>query len=142
MLASIAQWIHITAAVVGVGGVVFIRLILLPILRAADPDTAKNLQPRINARFVPVLWSCLALLLITGLYNIGVVAERGFDNLPPGYLHTLATKLVLVLILIFSAAVATFPMFERFKSKRPALLLLNVVLGLAILLLSAFLRRM
>ncbi|MFH0792985.1 MAG: CopD family protein [bacterium] len=141
MLPAINQWIHLTAAVVGLGGVVFIRLILFPVLQATDPDTAKSLQPRITARFVPVLWLCLTLLLLTGPYNIHILADRGFDNLPSAYLHALLAKLVLVVILFFSAAVATFPMFARFKSKRPALLLLNVVLGILILLLSAFLRR-
>lgn len=100
----ISVWLHITAAMVWIGGMVFLALILVPALRKPEYQAvAPALVYVTGIRFRWVGWSCLALLVLTGLFNL---AERGVgwaDLWSSGFGQRLGFKLVVVgLILLLS----------------------------------------
>lgn len=135
------QWIHLLAAVVAVGGVIFVRAVLLP-ASESEPGDPSLLQKAV-ARFRPILWTCIGLLLVSGLYNVYLVAVRGVLSIS-GYTHVLITKIVLALIMFAIAFGLTLPGDPEtgLRARRRFWLSVNVALGLVVLFLSAYLRRM
>ena len=137
----VAQWIHVLSAALAVGGVVFVRLALLPAAREADSDEGQTLAMRSLARFRPILWSCIGLLLVTGLYNSFQVAVRGGLTVP-AYTHVLMTKIVLALGMFAFALTAPGELFAGIKIRRNLWLTVNIILASVVLFLSAFLGRL
>lgn len=102
------QWVvyvHILAAMVWVGGMLFLGFALVPALRAESPAIRSAIMGRIGRQFRWVGWGAIAILLITGVWNL---RNRHFswDMIANGDVfrgtwgHILAVKLALVLILI------------------------------------------
>ncbi len=133
------QWLHLLAAVVGVGAVVFFRILLLPSLGSLPPEQRSALVARLAPRFRLAVWLAIIVLIFSGVFNL-LESPRLAE---PAYRHVLEVKLVLALVLFSIALAATLPLpsLNRIQQKRPALLATNVVLGVIIILLSAYLRR-
>lgn len=64
-------WVHILAAIVWIGGMAFLGLVIVPVMRQPDlgPD-ANTLFHRAAVRFRNVGWICIGLLLASGLGNL------------------------------------------------------------------------
>jgi uncharacterized membrane protein len=131
------------AALVAVGGVIFLRFILLPSVRELSEADRKALMERTVGRFRLPLWTAFGLLILTGLYNAGQVAVRGGFSIPL-YVEILMVKMLLAFVLFGIAVILTFPgpVFLALKARRQGLLMFNVGLATFIVLLSAALRRM
>lgn len=66
-----ALLLHIVAAVIWIGGMVFLGVVLIPVLRhpSIRSQTALLLQ-RTGRRFRNLGWACLLLLVATGVVNL------------------------------------------------------------------------
>src|SRR5258708_12631566 len=64
------QWMHLTAAVTGVGGIFYTRLVLFPAACELPPEARTKLAERVVARMRPISFTVIAVLLITGFYNV------------------------------------------------------------------------
>jgi putative copper resistance protein D len=66
-----AVLLHILAAVIWIGGMVFLGAVLIPVLRdpAMRPQAAILIQ-RTGRRFRNLGWACLLLLIATGVVNL------------------------------------------------------------------------
>lgn len=98
-------WIHLLAAAVWLGGMAFLALIIVPVMRKpAYREQASALVQQTGLRFRRVGWICLILLVLTGSFQL---IQRGFgwDDVWSGNLfaggfgHTLGLKLVLVALI-------------------------------------------
>ena len=70
-------WLHLVAAMVWIGGTLFIVLVLVPMLRRPEwQGQAAQLVQTIGHRFRQVSWSVLLVLLATGVSNLFL---RGFS---------------------------------------------------------------
>ncbi len=139
MTSTLMQWIHVAAAVVGIGGIIFVRIILLPSVHHLNPEQRDLLLKRVMGRFRWLSWSAIILLLGSGLYNTRQVWE-----VPPGvYWRFLELKIALALILFAISFCLTLPfkVFERFRARRKLWLSIAAVLGMIVILISAYLRR-
>jgi len=68
----LSVWVHILAATVWIGGMLFLVLVVVPWLRkGARPDAAVFLRET-GERFRNVGWICFVVLLITGTFNLWV----------------------------------------------------------------------
>ena len=70
MLYQTAVFIHILSAVVWLGGMLFLVLVLVPLYRRerkAGGDMGELLR-QITQKFLPVAWTAMALLVVTGIY--------------------------------------------------------------------------
>lgn len=68
----IALLLHILAAVIWIGGMVFLGIVLIPVLR--DPTLRAQAVPliqRTGRRFRNLGWTCLVILVVTGIINLG-----------------------------------------------------------------------
>lgn len=67
------QWVvfvHIIAAIVWVGGMLFLPLVLVPIVRREEPRVRAALMSSVGHRFRTVGWIAIGVLLVTGVWNL------------------------------------------------------------------------
>ena len=125
----LSVWIHILAACLWIGGMLFLVLVLIPALRTLpDPRMRAELISVTGRRFRLVGWVTLAVLVITGwtnLYARGVRVAGLFDGafwqVPFG--QVLAWKLVFVLLILTLSVVHDFhvgPKASELASSRQA----------------------
>lgn len=73
------QWVvfvYILAAIIWIGGILFLALVLVPVLRAQPRQARAALLGAVGDRFRTVGWIAIATLLVTGVWNL---RNRGFD---------------------------------------------------------------
>jgi len=99
MEASLLIWLHLVAAVSWIGGMVFLSVVLVPILRREPFASQKTLLFLAMARrFRVVVWGIIAVLLFTGPL---LLHQRGIPIADPSKWPTiLVVKLGLVTILL------------------------------------------
>ena len=65
------RFLHVLAAITWIGGMLFVALVLVPVVRAqADPALRARLFHEVGVRFRAVGWAALLVLLATGLINL------------------------------------------------------------------------
>lgn len=69
-LSLLARSLHVLAAIVWIGGMLFIALVLVPVLRRLEPAERLRLVHATGLRFRTVGWIALSLLLLSGLLNL------------------------------------------------------------------------
>lgn len=138
----LAQWLHLSAAVAAVGGVFYVRVVLTKSLRALPPEQGRLVVKAAARRFHPVLWVAIAVLFVSGFYNVATAAARGVAD--PLYWRLLGVKVLLALVLFALALAVTLPApaLVNFQRRRPQVLAVNLALAAVILYLSAYLRRL
>lgn len=147
---SLMQWIHVGSVVLMIGGFFFFRVVLLPIAkRFPKPEALISSALR---RFSGVVWTALLTVLVSGLYNFitffraarAIAATGSFVSDYSLYILVLGVKLFIVFLIFTLAIILTFPypVFDVFQKKPAPWLNLIVVLGLIVIFLSAFLRRL
>lgn len=102
-------WLHVLAATVWLGGLLFQNHILFPLVARAGPRSIVAAAVR---RFRWITWAAIVVMVLTGLHNL--------TRLPPmahltesGVLSLLALKLFLVVIVLMLAAHRDFGLAAR-----------------------------
>jgi len=139
-MTTFMQWIHLMAAVVGLGGMGFILLILIPSLGVLDEEQRLKFSQAVAGRFRWASWSAMLLLLISGLYNV----RRYYWEEPWDRAWKFLALKVLLSFLLFAIVLGItipFKLFEPLRARRRMLLLVAFILGVVVVLISAYLRR-
>ena len=97
--------VHILAAMVWVGGMLFLALVVVPAARSLPPAERSALFHLVGPRFRTVGWSCVGLLLVTGVVNLayrGVMWENLFtaELWSSEFGRVLAVKLVVIAVML------------------------------------------
>ncbi len=92
-------WLHLLAAVAWIGGMVFLSLVLVPVLKREPFAAQRGALIRAAAmRFRLVVWSAIGVLLTTGPL---LLLSRGWSlGEPDGWPAVLIVKIVLIAILL------------------------------------------
>jgi uncharacterized membrane protein len=115
----LSVWLHILAAIVWIGGMVFLGVVLVPVLRQ---DEFKHIRTPMlyetALRFRWAGWVMLGLLVVTGFLNVGLRGYPCSALLSAGFWQStwgtlLAWKLVLVTIVLGMSAVHDFMLGPR-----------------------------
>lgn len=112
-------YLHILAVVVWLGGMAFLVLVLVPLVRRPEfRPQAAPLFHWVGTRFRPVGWACLTLLVVTGTIQVLARGVRLSDLLSADfwgsvYGRTLAWKLVAVAVILGASAVHDFVVGPR-----------------------------
>jgi uncharacterized membrane protein len=69
-LASV--WLHIVAATIWVGGMLFLTLVVVPWLRGPGRATGIAMLRDTGRRFRTIAWVCFAVILVTGMFNLSM----------------------------------------------------------------------
>ena len=137
---TFVQWIHLSAAVLGVGGIAFLHIILLPSTRALSPDQRDAFLRTVMGKFRWVSWSAIALLFLSGLYNV----RQYYWEVPWGHDWKLLTLKIFLALVVFTIALALslpFKILDWFRARRQMWLAIALTLAMIVILISAYLRR-
>jgi uncharacterized membrane protein len=139
MLSTIMQWIHVSAAVVGVGGIAFLVAILFPAMRRVEPGQREVVLRDVLTRFRWATWSVILLLIVSGIYNMSLVWEAPWGI----YWKMLTVKIALALVVFLIALCLTVPLktLNWFRVRQEKWLAIALGLAMVVILISAYLRR-
>ncbi len=150
---ALILWLHLLAAIIWIGGIVFQVLVVFPTLARAATIARIRLALSLEARFRMLVWPAIGLVLFTGLVNLMHVWYATVVtavSVSPTFIPVLSIKLSLVVGMIvlqavlqllvqprrvaalraWPAGVDDVPLALR-KWQRLALLLYSTLMGLA-----------
>lgn len=137
----VSRFLHITAAMIAVGGAIFALFAVLPAVQVIPEDAKGHFHKTLLRRFGMLLMFSIGLLLLTGFYNY-LINERVAHKGQAIYHALMGVKILLALGVFFIASVLTgsSPAFEGMRRKRKRWLTVNVLMALAVVALGAVLR--
>ena len=137
----VVRFLHLSAAIIAVGGAIFSLMVILPSIKAAPQEVREGLVESVRRRTARLVMLAITLLLITGFYNYianEVPAHKGQAH----YHGLMGFKIVLAMAVFFlaSSLAGRSAAFEGLRKRRAFWLMINVLLGLAIVAIGAVLR--
>ena len=140
---SVSLWLHIAAVVLAIGGTSFVLFVLGPTLRRLPGEAQQQIFAGIRTRFFPIVWGCIAVILLSGLAAAGslqVLRPQVLFGTTYGWLLT--TKILLALILFTCALLITLPNegLARFRARATQYQRMIVSIAVIIILIATFLR--
>ena len=139
-MSTFLQWVHVTAVVLSVGGMAFLLIVLTPGLGDLQPEQRQRLAKLVMNRFRWVLWSAMAVLLLSGLYNI----REYYWEVAWGKSWELLTVKIVLACIVFAIALALtlpFKLLDWVRALRQVWLAIAVGISVAVIFISAYLRR-
>jgi uncharacterized membrane protein len=144
---SLALTFHILAAIIWIGGMFFGHVVLRPSVGALELPARLALWERVLRRFFMWVWLSIAALLVSGFVMV-FIGYGGFAVLPPNIslMMTIGVLMAAIFTYIYfvpwqrfsrSVATADWPSAERSIKKIRRLVGLNLLLGLATVVLAA-----
>ena len=140
--ALISRWTHILFAVIGVGGLFFIRFVLHgAATESLDEAGHKALREAVVKRWKWWVMISIGLLLASGLYNYLVVTRQHHSG--QAFYHALfGVKFLLALGFFFLGSVLTgrAKAFDRLREWSPLWQSVMVVLALLVILIAGLMK--
>jgi len=139
-MSTFLQWVHVTAAVLSVGGMAFLLIVLRPGIGGLEPEQRERLSKQVIDRFRWVLWSSMALILLSGLYSI----REYYWEVAWGKSWELLTVKIALACVVFAIALAVtlpFKLFDWVRARRQFWLAIAVGVSVVVIFISAYLRR-
>jgi uncharacterized membrane protein len=140
LLGLVFRWLHILAAIAAVGGSLFARFVVLPVL-APLPDVERStLHAAMRARFAKIVAASIAFLLVSGLYNFLVLVAN--YELPRWYHPLFGVKFLLAFAIfaIASLLVGSSPAAEALRKNTRTWMNVNLTLAVLVVCISGVLR--
>ena len=159
---ALVFWLHMLATVAWLGGLAAIAILVLPsakrVLKPADQLAFIEAMQR---RLEPLAWFSLAILIVTGLFQLSVNPHYdGFLSTSGQWSLAILTKHALVVIMVVVSAIQTWEVLpairrglmriekgqidesevQRLQKRENLLLRLNIGLSILILAATAFAR--
>lgn len=139
----ILRYMHILGAIALMGGTIFMRFALVPVVPGLDEKSRAELHEGVRSRWSKFVMIAAALLLISGIANLGLAARYEFAP-PVGKLYNMiaGVKLILALPIFLFASFLTGrgEMAKKFQAKRVMWLNVNLALAVLMVLIGGFLR--
>lgn len=129
----VSVFLHITAATILIGGAFFMR-VLLHKYAARQGGLSDELRATLTKRWIHLMWNMILVLTLTGVFQM-MYRMASWKNTDA---HGIFGAKFIVFLAVVGVAVA---ITKAKPEKRPALVALNIGLGIAILFLSTWLAR-
>ena len=108
---SIALGLHVLAAVIWVGGMAFAYAFVRPAAGALEGPARQMLWRGVFARFFPVVWACVIVLLASGYYML-FAGHGGFADAGP-HVHLMQALGILMMLIFAHVYMAPWRRFRR-----------------------------
>jgi uncharacterized membrane protein len=131
ILTVVMRWMHISSVVTLIGGIIYARLVMIPSAQSLSPDARSALEKGTAKHFRPAVFVAMAGLVLSGTFNY--LSRPGHSI---RYHAAFGIKMLLALHVFSVAILVTAPDNPR----RARQLLGAAISGLAILLISAYLK--
>jgi uncharacterized membrane protein len=141
VLSVIFRWMHITGAVIAIGGAVFAAFVLLPAVHPIPAEVRPSFHEAIRKGYARLVMIAIVLLVISGFYNY-LRNEVSLHKGQPVYHAIMGVKILLAFIVFILASALTGKSraFEKIRERRKRYLSINLLLGFIIIALGAILR--
>jgi uncharacterized membrane protein len=136
-LLLILRYMHILGAIALMGGTIFMRFALRPVVVGLPPETRTALHEQVRGRWSKFVMFASALLLISGITNLALAGKYDFQpiaGMAKGYHMVVGVKFLLALPIFFIAALMTGRSSLAKKVQANAELWMNVNLTLALVM--------
>ncbi len=137
-LLLILRYAHILGAIALMGGTIFMRFALRPVVVGLPPEIKATLHEQIRSRWSKFVMLASALLLISGITNLALAGRYNFEPIlgmeKGGYHMLVGLKFLLALPIFFIAALMIGRSSLAKKIQANAELWMNVNLTLALLM--------
>ncbi len=159
---ALVFWLHMLATVAWLGGLAALAILVLPAARRVlKPADQLAFIEGIQRRLEPLAWFSLAILVVTGLFQLSVNPHYdGFLSTTGQWSLAILTKHSLIVVMIVVSAIQTWEVLpairrglvriekglateeevKRLQKKETLLLRLNIGLSILILAATAFAR--
>ena len=157
---AVTFWIHMLAVATWIGSLVAMAILVLPAAaRVLNPPDRLALTEMVQRRLEPITWLSVSVLVFTGLFQMSINPHyNGFLSTSGQWSLAMLTKHILVGTLIAVSAVHTWDVLpslrralmqknrladtdvERLQRREASLLRASLILGLLVLLATAFAR--
>ncbi len=132
------RWLHIFSVITAVGATVFLRLVLIPSLSEASESSRAEVMKNMAGRLRKLIHGAIGGILISGLYNTHLLWK---SSIPPyAAIYSLKVTLALAVFVIAIFLTSSRPKWASFQANRKKWLGINLLLAIAIVALSAYLR--
>ena len=148
------RWSHLLAAITALGGLIFSRFALLPALEDLDEDSRRRVHDGIRRSWMKWVMGSITILLLTGLANYLLMINRANTEAwggngrmwmkAHGYHAFMGTKILFAFALFYlaSALIGRGEATQWARDDRKKWLTITLGLGLAVVILSGYLRQM
>jgi uncharacterized membrane protein len=144
------RWFHLIAAMILVGGTIFMRFALVPSVGALSDDERKALHQQVRSRWSKLVMASIAFLLVSGFINYVIfyqtVHTPAWDEWRAHcnalYQAAFGVKFLLAMVIFFiaSAVSGRSESMKQFRQNAKLWLTVNVVLALAVVALAGIMR--
>jgi uncharacterized membrane protein len=136
----IARWFHILAGMIAVGGVIFLRCVVVPPMLALPREQFAGLHAQMRPRWARLVALAVGFLLISGLVTFGINASQYV--LPKWYHMVWGIKFLLALVIFFllSVLAGKSALAEKMRQRIKLWLNLTILLSVIVVCLSGVLR--
>ena len=153
-LGLLLRWSHLLAAITALGGLIFSRFALLPALEDLDEETRASVHAGIRRSWMKWVMGSITILLLTGLANYLLMINRANTEAwggngrmwmkAHGYHAFMGAKILFAFALFYlaSALVGRGEATQWARDDRKKWLTITLGLGLAVVILSGYLRQM
>ena len=142
-LLLILRYMHILGAIALMGGTIFMRFALRPVVVQMQPDARVAFHEQVRRRWAKVVMLATALVLVSGLINLGLASRYTFDPVfGMSYNMLVGIKFLLGLPIFFIAAIlmGRTELAKRFTAKAEFWMNVNLTLALVMVLMGGLLR--
>ena len=146
----VLRWFHLVAAMMLVGGTIFMRFALVPSVGALSDEQRKTLHEQVRARWSKLVMASIALLLISGFVNYVIfyqaVQGQGWEqwrtHCSALFQAAFGVKFLLAMAIFFiaSAVSGRSESMKQFRQNAKLWLTANVILALAVVALAGIMR--
>jgi copper transport protein len=113
--AVLADWLHLLAAALWVGGIFYIALVYLPAIQSLDLGKYAYSLITTLALYTPLAATGFVVLAASGPFSAAVHMDSGTQLFATAYGRTLLVKSMLVVAMLLTSAVALFGLCPRLK---------------------------
>jgi uncharacterized membrane protein len=136
---------HILGAIALMGGTIFMRFALRPVVVALPPESKAAIQEQVRSRWSKFVMLATLLILVSGLTNLALAGRFEYKpvlEMQKGYHMIVGIKFLLALPIFFIAAVMSgrSQLAKRFQASAEFWIDLNLTLALLMVLIGGWLR--
>ncbi len=114
----LSVWLHLLAAMLWVGGMLFLVGVVVPVLRTKDRAAAAVLLRETGGRYRTLAWASFAVLLGTGSLNLGIRGIGWTELGSPAWLGSPMGRLVAIKLSLFTLIVTLAAVHDFFVGPR------------------------
>jgi hypothetical protein len=137
------RYMHILGAIMLMGGTIFMRFGLAPVVAGLDAKTKADLHERVRGRWSKFVMLAAGLLLVSGLVNLGLAVRYEYQPVfGMSYNMVVGIKFLLALPIFFFASLLAgrSATAKKFQANGVMWMNVNLVLALVMVLLGGVLK--